>query len=168
MDGAKAGPPAFAHRIVARDEDIDELGHVNNVNYLRWMLEAAAGHWELYKSEASDEAVGGIAWVVIRHELDYFAPAFVGEAVDVFTWVPSTTPLTCDRFSEVVRVRDGALLARGTSIYCVVDAATGRPRRLGDDLRRAIGDPPNVRRKRIERSFPPRPEVVRRIFQDEV
>ena len=167
MSDDPAGPPAFAHRIMAREEDIDELGHVNNLNYLRWMLEAATGHWELYKAEASPESVEGVAWVVMRHELDYFAPAFVGEAVDVFTWVPTATPLTCDRYYEVVRVRDGALLARGTSSYCVVDAATGKPRRLGEQLRRAIGNPPVVRRQRIERSFPPRPEVVRRIFQDE-
>ena len=33
------GPPAFAHRTVAREEDIDDLGHVNNLHYLRWMLE---------------------------------------------------------------------------------------------------------------------------------
>ncbi len=167
MDEDVPPPPAFSHRIMAREEDIDELGHVNNVNYLRWMLEAATLHWELYKSEASPEAIDGVAWVVMRHELDYFAPAFVGEAVDVFTWVPTATPLTCDRFYEVVRVRDGALLARGASSYCVVDIATGKPRRLGEDLRRVIGNPPVVRRNRVERTFPVRPDVVRRVFQDE-
>lgn len=152
---------------MAREEDIDELGHVNNVNYLRWMLEAATGHWELYKSEASPDAVNGVAWVVMRHEIDYFAPAFVGEAVDVFTWVPTVTPLTSDRYYEVIRVRDGALLARGVSSYCVVDVVTGKPRRLGEELRRAIGNPPVVRRQRPERSFPPRPDTIRRVFQDE-
>ncbi len=168
MSDEDTPPPAFAHRIMAREEDIDELGHVNNVNYLRWMLEAATAHWALYKSEAGAESTEGVAWVVMRHELDYFAPAFVGEAVDVFTWVPTATPLTCDRYYEVIRVRDGALLARGASSYCVVDAATGKPRRLGEALRRAIGNPPVVRRLRTERSFPHRPEAVRRVFQDEL
>ena len=160
-------PPAFAHRIAARVEDLDELGHVNNVHYLRWMLEAATAHWALYQSEAPPAAVAGIGWVVMRHELDYFVPAFAGDSVDVFTWVPSATPLTCDRFYEVIRVRDGALLARGGSNYCVVDLTTGRPRRMSEELRLAIGDPPMVKRQRIERSFPVRPTEVRRIFSDE-
>jgi acyl-CoA thioester hydrolase len=167
MSDEGTGPAAFAHRIMAREEDIDELGHVNNVNYLRWMLEAATAHWTLLQAESDAESVDGVAWVVMRHELDYFAPAFVGEAVDVFTWVPTATPLTSDRFYEVVRVCDGALLARGASSYCVVDAATGKPRRLSEALRRAIGNPPVVRRQRIERSFPRRPDAVRRVFQDE-
>ena len=103
----------------------------------------------------------------MRHELDYFVPAFAGESVDVLTWVPTVTPITCDRFYEVVRVRDGALLARGMSSYCVVDLVTGKPRRMTDQLRQAIGGPPMVKRQRIERSFPPRPLEIRRIFPEE-
>ncbi|MBL8988158.1 MAG: acyl-CoA thioesterase, partial [Gemmatimonadetes bacterium] len=31
-------PPAFGIEVVVRPEDIDDLGHANNVHYLRWML----------------------------------------------------------------------------------------------------------------------------------
>lgn len=160
-------PPAFAHRIIARAAEIDELGHVNNVNYLRWMLEAATSHWSLCCREAPQEAIAGVAWVVMRHELDYFVPAYEGESVDVFTWVPAVTPLTCERFTEIVRIRDGALIARGLSTYCVIDPTTGKPRRLGEALRLAIGGPPMEKRRRTERDFPTRPLVVRRVFADE-
>ncbi|MFN0181819.1 MAG: acyl-CoA thioesterase [Gemmatimonadales bacterium] len=157
-------PPAFAHRILTRDEDIDDLGHVNNVNYLRWMLEAAGQHWLLYRADDAARVGDGIGWVVIRHELDYFLPAFVGDTIDVITWVPTVTALTCDRYYEVIRVRDGALLARGVSAYCVVDRASGKPRRLSEPLRQLIGGPEVVARVRQERSFPPRPSEVRRVF----
>jgi acyl-CoA thioester hydrolase len=99
--------------------------------------------------------------VVLHHELDYFAPARAGDVLDVVTWVPSCTPLTCHRFSEIVKQEGGALLARGASSYCMVDAATGKPRRLSEALRRALGSPELVKRVRVERAFPARPGAVR-------
>jgi acyl-CoA thioester hydrolase len=155
------GPPAFAIRVGVTDADIDDLGHANNVHYLRWMLEAATGHWDHYRAESPDDAVAGVGWVVLRHEIDYFAPAFAGERLEVVTWVPSCTALTCDRFYEIRRVGDQMLLARGTSSYCVVDLATGKPRRMGEALRLAIGGPTQVKRHRVERTFPARPGVIR-------
>lgn len=157
-----SGPPAFAIRVTVTDADIDDLGHANNVHYLRWMLEAATAHWAWFIGQAPPEVVAGAGWVVLRHELDYFAAAFAGDELEVVTWVQSCTPLTSDRCTEVTRVAGGALLARGLSTYCVVDAGTGRPRRMGEALRLAIGAPPMVRRERVERYFPKRPDAVQR------
>ncbi|HEV8149859.1 MAG TPA: acyl-CoA thioesterase, partial [Gemmatimonadales bacterium] len=67
---------SFELSITVRPADIDALGHVNNVVYLRWMQQAATAHWEQAASPAIRAQVG---WVVIRHEIDYKAPAFVGE-----------------------------------------------------------------------------------------
>lgn len=148
---------AFQIIVQVQPADIDYLGHVNNVNYLRWMLEAAEGHWALYRRHAPAEVVDGVGWVVMRHELDYFLPTFVGDDLEVYTWVPTCTALTCDRYYEVVRAADGALVARGTSSYCVVDLVGGKPRRLSEALRQAIGNPELQKRQRVERWFPPRP-----------
>jgi len=155
-------PPAFVRRVSVQPDDIDDLGHANNVHYLRWILDAATGHWDRYRDDAPAASVAGIGWVVIRHELDYFAPAFAGEELDVYTWVPTCTGTTCDRYAEIVRVRDGAVLARSASCYCVVDLATGRPRRLSEELRQAIGGPDLVKRQKVERPFPSRPTETRR------
>lgn len=35
----------FEIEIVVVPEDIDDLGHVNNVVYLRWVQEVAIAHW---------------------------------------------------------------------------------------------------------------------------
>ena len=148
---------AFQIMVRVQASDIDDLGHVNNVNYLRWMLEAAEGHWALYRRHTPPAVVDAIAWVVMRHELDYFLPTFVGEDLEVYTWVPTCTALTCDRYYEVVRASDGALVARGTSSYCVVDREGGKPKRMSEELRRAIGSPTLQKRQRTERWFPERP-----------
>jgi acyl-CoA thioester hydrolase len=150
----------FRQRRVVRADEADALGHANNVVYLRWVLEAAEAHWARLRERAAPEAVAGTAWVVLRHELDYLAPAFPGDALQVTTWVPSCTSTTSERLAVVARAADGAVLARARSVYAVVDLATGRPRRLTEGLRQAIGGPPMTRRDREARAFPPPPAEV--------
>ena len=36
----------FSLTLTARPEDIDELGHVNNTVYLRWVQDVAMAHWQ--------------------------------------------------------------------------------------------------------------------------
>ena len=41
----ESGPERFELRIQIQPDDIDELGHVNNVVYLRWVQDVATAHW---------------------------------------------------------------------------------------------------------------------------
>lgn len=107
--------------------DIDELGHANNVVYLRWMQEAATAHWE---AAADRELRNQVAWVVVRHEIDYKAPAFEGDRLVVRTWVGEVTGATWERFLEIRNLNGERLLARGRSVYAALDRVTGRPRRV--------------------------------------
>jgi acyl-CoA thioester hydrolase len=36
---------AFEVRITASPDDIDELGHVNNAAWVRWIQDVAIAHW---------------------------------------------------------------------------------------------------------------------------
>ena len=129
-------PERFELRLVAQPADIDALGHVNNVVYLRWMQEAAAAHWE---ARATAELRAAVLWVVTRHEVDYKAPAHAGDAIVVRTWVGAPSGATWERFLEVRRAADDRLLARGRSVYAAIDAVTGRPRRIDPDVTGAFG-----------------------------
>jgi acyl-CoA thioester hydrolase len=123
---------SFELPILVRPDDIDDLGHVNNVVYLRWMQQAAAAHWQ---AAATPELRASVAWVVIRHEIDYKAPAFVGEALLARTWVGEATAATWERLSEVRRVADHKLLVQCRSRYVALDPASGRPGRITPLLR---------------------------------
>jgi acyl-CoA thioester hydrolase len=123
---------SFELPIVVRAEDIDDLGHVNNVVYLRWMQQAASAHWV---AAAGAELRGSVHWVVIRHEIDYKAPAFLGERLEVRTRVGEATAATWERLTEVRRVGDDKLLARCRSVYVALDPETSRPRRVDASLR---------------------------------
>jgi acyl-CoA thioester hydrolase len=118
--------------VVVQPSDIDGLGHVNNLHYVRWMQEAATAHWE---AAAPESLRSRISWVVTRHEVDYKAPAFEGERLVIRTWVGQPSGATWERFIEVRREADDRVLARGRSLYAALDAGTGRPRRVDAELR---------------------------------
>jgi acyl-CoA thioester hydrolase len=124
--------------IVVQSADIDGLGHVNNVVYLRWMQEAATAHWE---SAAPPELRAAVGWVVSRHEIDYKAPAFPGDRLVARTWVGEVRGATWERFIEIRRVEDDKLLAIGRSVYAALDRASGRLRRVDAALQLPFGNP---------------------------
>src|SRR5262245_9909376 len=112
--------------------DIDGQNHVNNTVYLRWVQDIATAHWEAI---ASSEAQAGIGWVVLRHEIDYKAPACLGDRIVLRTWVGKATRLTFERFTEILRKSDGQLLAKARTLWCPINAKTGRPARVPVEVR---------------------------------
>jgi acyl-CoA thioester hydrolase len=123
----------FELAINITEEDIDQLGHVNNVVYVRWVQEAAIAHWNVLASAEEREK---LLWVVIRHEIDYKHPALLGDAIVARTWVGEAKGLAFERNTEIVRVRDRKLLARARTLWCPVNAKTLRPTEPGDEARR--------------------------------
>ena len=112
--------------------DIDEQNHVNNTVYLRWIQDIATAHW---KSLASAEAQAGIAWVVLRHEIDYRSPASLGDEILLRTWVGKASRLKFERFTEILRKIDKQLLAQARTLWVPVDVHNGKPTRVSAELR---------------------------------
>jgi acyl-CoA thioester hydrolase len=112
--------------------DIDEQNHVNNTVYLRWIQDVATAHW---RAVASPRAQDSIGWVVLRHEIDYKGPATLGDEMVLRTWVGKATRLTFERFTEIRRNRDRRLLSDARTLWCPIDAQTGRPVRVSEEVR---------------------------------
>jgi len=125
-------PEVFEQAVRVEPADIDTLGHVNNVVYLRWVQAVAAAHW---RALAPAEEQAALVWVVTRHEIDYKHPAGPGDEVVARTWVGEAEGLRFERHTEVVRRADGKLLARARTVWCPIDARTGRPRRVSPEVR---------------------------------
>jgi acyl-CoA thioester hydrolase len=123
------------------DADIDELCHVNNVVYLRWVQEIAEAHWRAAAPPALQDE---LRWVLLRHEIDYRRPAQPGEQVIACTWVGDATGTRFERFTEILRAADRAVLAAARSVWCPVSARTGRPRRIHPSLHRYFAEPPSA------------------------
>jgi acyl-CoA thioester hydrolase len=118
--------------VTVQPDDIDEQNHVNNTVYLRWVQEVATAHWRALASAEAQETVG---WVVLRHEIDYKAPAALNEEIVLRTWVGKATRLTFERFTVIRRNRDGRLLSEARTLWCPIDVETSRPVRVSAELR---------------------------------
>lgn len=122
----------FEVPVTVRPEDIDALGHVNNVVYLRWVQAAAVAHWE---ARATEQARESLFWVVARHEIDYLRAAYLDDEIIARTWVGTATRREFDRHTELVRVSDGKRLARARTVWVPVDRETLRPTDVTPDVR---------------------------------
>ena len=131
-------PPAadrFERPVVIEDTDIDELGHVNNVVYVRWVQEIATAHWGAAATEKQQDEV---AWVALRHEIDYKHPALPGDEIIASTWVGTAEAVRFERFVEILRARDRKVLAFSRTLWCPISRATGRILRVDQDIRAAF------------------------------
>lgn len=121
------GRQVFQLAIEPTPQDIDENGHVNNVVYLGWVQQLATAHW---RARAPAEEQDRWAWIVLRHEVDYRRPLLPGEVATARTWVAETAD--GPRFDRFVRFDgpDGAMCAQARTVWCLIEAATGRPKRV--------------------------------------
>lgn len=128
-----AHPPqdSFSHRLYAASADIDELGHVNNVVYLRWVQEVAAAHWQKVAPEDMQKAY---AWVVLRHEIDYMRAALAGDEVIGYTWVEEPDGPKIVRHVHLYRAGEDKPLAQARTTWCLLDADNMRPRRISEAI----------------------------------
>ncbi len=122
----------FELSVPVTPEDFDELGHVNNVVYLRWAQDVAIAHWQSAATPAQREL---LAWVAHRHEIDYKAPALPGDAIIASTWVGNAEAVRFERFVEILRERDRQVLATARTVWVPIARATGRVTRVSDDVR---------------------------------
>ena len=121
----------FTLSITAAADDIDELGHVNNAVWVRWIQDIAVAHWEAVAS-AADRAA--LVWVVTRHAIDYRGNVAAGETVTGETWVPE--PPKGARFDRHVRFTgaDGKVKVEAVTTWALLDRATGRLLRVRPEM----------------------------------
>lgn len=118
--------------IEVRPDDIDDLGHVNNVVYLRWVQEVATAHW---RARATEEDQAAYLWVVSRHEIDYVRPAFLDTDVLARTWVGTARRRQFERHTELVRAGDDKVLVRARSVWVPVDSEKLLPTDVSPSVR---------------------------------
>ena len=130
--------PTFEQTLRVGPADLDEQAHVNNIVYVRWVQDAATAHWV---ARTTPEMRAELAWVILRHEIDYLAPAVLGDEVVVCTRVGRAEGLTFERHTEVRRAADDRLLARSRTLWAPVDPRSGRPRRVSAAVRAYFSTP---------------------------
>ncbi|MGD0382433.1 MAG: thioesterase family protein [Thermoguttaceae bacterium] len=121
------------HHTVTHDE-IDELGHANNVVFVAWMQAAAIAHTKALGWTAEKYKQMGAGWVARSHTIDYLQPAFADDKLIVRTWVANMKKVTSIRRYQIIRESDRQVLAKAETNWAFIDYATGKPKRIPAEI----------------------------------
>ncbi|HEY0260707.1 MAG TPA: thioesterase family protein [Lacisediminihabitans sp.] len=134
-----------------RWSDLDAYGHVNNAEMLRLLEEARIV--ALWTDDSEDdvdrgEALGASTAVldsrpgadtlslIARQEIEYLAPIpYMRKPLDIQIWVAAIGGASLELCYEVwspAGLEPATLYSRAATTIVLVDAATGRPRRVND------------------------------------
>jgi acyl-CoA thioester hydrolase len=119
-------PRIFIHALEVPAGAIDVYGHVNNLEYLRWMQDAATAHSEAQGWTLARYLELGAGWFVRSHAIEYLRPAFEGDEISIATWVAAFDRRTSSRRYLFWRHGDRKVIARAETVWAFVDFGTGR------------------------------------------
>ncbi|MDJ0751947.1 MAG: acyl-CoA thioesterase [Ardenticatenaceae bacterium] len=124
----------FSCSLAVEWRDVDPNRHVNNAAYLSYIENAA---WQMcvqygWTPQRMVEHNFGI--VARRYRIEYLAPAWMGDQLQITTWVSDGRRATAVRHYEVRRAADQKLLARARALWVWVNLQTGLPIRIPRDF----------------------------------
>ena len=113
----------YESTFVAAPEHIDELGHVNNTVWVRWIQDMATAHWN---AAARSEDAKRFFWVVTRHEIDYRGNVAEGEDVTGETWIEGS-PRGATSIRRVdFRNAEGKVIVSAATTWAMLDRDSQR------------------------------------------
>lgn len=122
----------FEHEV--RDDEIDVLGHVNNLAYLKWMQSAAVAHSSAcgWTTERYLESGGG--WVVRSHKIEYLNSALANDLIAIRTWIAGFKKVTSLRRYQIIRKSDQTVLAEAETNWAFIGFEHRVPRRIPQEV----------------------------------
>jgi len=112
---------------------IDANGHVNNVEFVRWMQDIAIAHADTAGcTKATREA--NAMWLARSHHIEYRRPVFAGDRIRAITWLANVRRSFSLRKYRFERATDNTLLAEGETDWVLVDLRTGKPKSVPESI----------------------------------
>lgn len=114
--------------------DIDAMGHLNNVVYLRYLEWARQKYWLAMRGSMD---FLDIDFVVARCEIDYRSSSYMGDVLEIEIHVSRMGGSSFD-FSYRMTGADGRLVAEATTTQVCYDWRVKRKMPLSDERRSEI------------------------------
>ena len=118
-------------------EDIDELDHVNNAVYLKYVELAARAHAASVGLDFEGMVARGGVFVVRRHTITYFRPAQLGDRLEIATHIGEMRGARAMRFVWILR--DGEVLAEAETEWVWIGPDSRRPKPMPPEVTGAFG-----------------------------
>ncbi|MET3035518.1 acyl-ACP thioesterase domain-containing protein [Chryseobacterium sp. NRRL B-14859] len=124
----------YQKQIQVTEEHIDQNNHVNNVQYVHWVEEIAAEHWDLLKQKT--EYVND-AWMLLDHHIQYKKQAYLNDIITIKTY--PKPPEGAKQPRKVEFYCNDQLLVDSNTLWVLFDPQTKKIKRLeGDWLEKLI------------------------------
>lgn len=124
----------YEHRLIVTPAAIDEQGRANNLEYIRWMQEAAVAHSTAQGWPGPRYLKLGAGWVVRSHWIEYLQPGFAGDELVVYTWVSNFHKVRSLRKYKIIRTRGHAVLAVAETDWAFIGLKDHAPHRVPQEL----------------------------------
>lgn len=111
-------------------DHLDDLNHVNNVQYLLWAQDIAKAHWQKINEIIKDEGV----WMVRSHEVEYRLGGFLDEEIRIETYVKNVRGPLSQRVVEFYNNKNAQLMVRCKTQWCYVDLASRKPIKVSNKI----------------------------------
>lgn len=121
----------YKHELVVKSEHLDELNHVNNVQYLNWVQDIARAHWQ---QNATAQLQANYFWVVLSHHIEYKASALLNDTLLIKTHVSESKGLTSIRHVDIYNKDSQKLIATCETKWCLMSKATSKPTRINQEI----------------------------------
>jgi acyl-CoA thioester hydrolase len=144
--------------------ECDAYGHLNNINYLRWMQEAAFGASAAVGYDFARYEEIGHWWLVRETDIEYLVPLKYGDEVELKTWVMDWRRFHSRRAYEFTHTRTGQLAARAMTDWVYVNSNTLRPATTPEEMLLAFLPEGAPEQDRPRNRFPPPPPPPPNVF----
>ena len=124
----------YFYRFTVQKDAIDFNGHVNNVTYLSWMIEAATKHGDSVGSGYEKCLEYGGTWVAKSHNIEYKKPSFENDELQMKTWIEDIGKILSTRRYELTRLSDDAVILEGKTEWVFVDIKNMRPMKIPEGV----------------------------------
>ena len=121
----------FEQTLMVEHHHLDELQHVNNVQYLQWVQDISGAHWQ-HLIANREEAFG--LWVVRSHHIEYKHQAKLGDQIRVVTHVEVTEGFLSERRVRFFLGDSTTLIAQCSTQWCYLDPKTQKLLRIPPEI----------------------------------
>ena len=130
----------FEQHLEITKKHLDDLQHVNNVQYLQWVQDIAGAHWQqLIKGKAQTFGL----WVVRSHHIEYKRQVKLGDRLRVVTHVEVTEGFQSERHVRFFLNNTTTLVVHCRTQWCYLDAQSHRLMRIPIEIHKLFEKEPS-------------------------
>lgn len=118
----------FEKQIKITEEYIDLNNHVNNVQYVKWVEEIAAEHWDSvkHKLDFPDDI-----WMLLDHHIQYKKQVYLGDLITVKTYPKPPEGIRQPR--KVEFYCNDVVVVDSLTLWVFIDKNTQKIKRLDEN-----------------------------------